>query len=257
VRPQHDRYVPAIVQHSTSAAEDTSPIHTDTSEPKTDVTILHDSFGRVIRPHPLPSPPQGPATINEPTKSTINEPTQSTQPQPLSTHTTATLIESQPGTQDAAETRLALGAPFVETRDPGSPSSPLSAPAVLRPLHIDMSGSSPMRGSNGTPRVLSLNSTPGYEGLSGLSLQYDTSPRRVSGTADVAMVQKWRIHFAKPPSSATAVALPKPVATATLVQNLELDENAVSGICAHAQPGYFLIRLSSGHCGSQRRSIEG
>jgi len=70
------------------------------------------------------------------------------------------------------------------------------------------------------------------EGLSGLSLQYDTSPRRVSGTADTAMIQKWRIHFAKPPSSATAVALPKPVATATLVQNLELDEDAVSVFCA-------------------------
>ena len=94
------------------------------------------------------------------------------------------------------------------------------------------------------------------EGLSGLSLQYDTSPRRVSGTADAAMIQKWRIHFAKPPSSATAVALPKPVATATLVQNLELDEDAVSGFCAR-HLDIFLILLSSDRRRSQRRSIEG
>jgi hypothetical protein len=91
-----------------------------------------------------------------------------------------------------------------------------------------MSGS-PMRGANGVSRVLSLNSSPGMsEGISGLSLQYDASPRRVQGTADTATVQKWRIHFAKPPSSATAVALPKPVTTAVLVQTLELDEDTVS-----------------------------
>ena len=66
------------------------------------------------------------------------------------------------------------------------------------------------------------------EGLSGVSLQYDASPRHVPGTADTTTVQKWRIHFAKPPSSATAVALPKPVTTAMLVQNLELDEDTVS-----------------------------
>ena len=232
VRPQHDRHIPAIVQRSTSAAENASPVHTDVSEPKTDVTTLHDSFGRVVRPHPpIPLPPQG-ATF------TTSEPTWTAQP--LSTHTTATLIESQPSTQDAAETRGgALGAPFVvETRESASPELPLSAPAVLRPLHMDVSGS-PMRGSNGVSRVLSLNSSPGIsEGLSGLSLQYDALPRRASGSADVATtVQKWRIHFAKPPSSATAFALPKPVTTATLVQNLELDEDTVSGFfffLAHA-----------------------
>jgi hypothetical protein len=94
-----------------------------------------------------------------------------------------------------------------------------------------------MRGSNGISRVLSLNSSPGIsEGLSGLSLQYDALLRRASGSADAATtVQKWRIHFAKPPSSATAFALPKPVTTATLVQNLELDEDTVSGFfLAHA-----------------------
>jgi len=52
----------------------------------------------------------------------------------------------------------------------------------------------------------------------------------VPGTADTTTVQKWRIHFAKPPSSATAVALPKPVTTAMLVQNLELDEDTKRSI---------------------------
>lgn len=179
---------------------------------------MHDSFGRVIRPRPpLPRPPEGAASTSE-----------TSQPQPLSTHTTATLIDSQPGNQAAAETRTTLAAPFVDARDPASPSLTLSAPMVLHPLHIDMSGS-PMRGANGVSRVLSLNSSPGMsEGISGLSLQYDASPRRVQGTADTATVQKWRIHFAKPPSSATAVALPKPVTTAVLVQTLELDEDTVS-----------------------------
>jgi hypothetical protein len=139
-------------------------------------------------------------------------------------------------------------------REPASPSLlPVSAPAVLRPLHMDVSGS-PMRGSNGVSRVLSLNSSPGIsEGLSGLSLQYDASPRRASGSADAATtVQKWRIHFAKPPSSATAFALPKPVTTATLVQNLELDEDTVSGFFFGARRlNIFLIQLSSGY---RRRS---
>ena len=38
---------------------------------------------------------------------------------------------------------------------------------------------------------------------------------------------KWRIHFARPPRSATVASLAKPVTTATLVRNLELDEDAV------------------------------
>jgi hypothetical protein len=40
-------------------------------------------------------------------------------------------------------------------------------------------------------------------------------------------VQKWRIHFAKPPKSSTLAALVKPVTTEVLVRNLELDEEAV------------------------------
>jgi hypothetical protein len=64
----------------------------------------------------------------------------------------------------------------------------------------------------------------------GMSVQYDESSRNVDDSAGngKATIQKWRIHFAKPPSSSTAVALPKPVSTPTLVENLELDEDAVS-----------------------------
>ena len=62
-------------------------------------------------------------------------------------------------------------------------------------------------------------------------MQYDMTPPR-TGTGSVSedttkAVQKWRIHFAKPPKSSTMAALAKPVTTATLVRNLELDEEAV------------------------------
>ncbi len=62
-------------------------------------------------------------------------------------------------------------------------------------------------------------------------MQYDMTPPR-TGTGIVAgdtvkMVQKWRIHFAKPPKSSTLAALAKPVTTGVLVRNLELDEEAV------------------------------
>ena len=75
-------------------------------------------------------------------------------------------------------------------------------------------------------------------------MQYDMTPPR-SGTApgpgpgngsgngtspgdSTSKTQpKWRIHFARPPRSATVASLAKPVTTATLVRNLELDEDAV------------------------------
>jgi hypothetical protein len=69
----------------------------------------------------------------------------------------------------------------------------------------------------------------------GLSVQYDDTSR--SGPAEVVAVQKWRIHFAKPPSTAIVAALAKPVTTATLVQKLELDEEAV-GLCPLSAPPY-------------------
>jgi hypothetical protein len=62
-------------------------------------------------------------------------------------------------------------------------------------------------------------------------VQYDMTPPRL-GTRTVAgdtakAVQKWRIHFAKPPKSSALAALVRPVTTEVLVRNLELDEEAV------------------------------
>ena len=54
------------------------------------------------------------------------------------------------------------------------------------------------------------------------------------------MVQKWRIHFAMPPKSATLAALVKPVTTEVLVRNLELDEEVV-----RSSSFSFLFYLSS------------
>jgi hypothetical protein len=72
-------------------------------------------------------------------------------------------------------------------------------------------------------RILSLSMSPRTsEGLSQYDMSpplYDTSPPRI--------VQKWRIHFAKPPKSATLAALAKPVTTEVIVRNLELDQEAV------------------------------
>jgi hypothetical protein len=63
-------------------------------------------------------------------------------------------------------------------------------------------------------------------------VQYDMTPPRfgtrpATGDAAKTVQQKWRIHFAKPPKSATLAALAKPVTTEALVRNLELDEEAV------------------------------
>ena len=57
------------------------------------------------------------------------------------------------------------------------------------------------------------------------------------GPMEVVAVQKWRIHFAKPPSTAAVAALAKPVTTATLVQKLELEEEAV-GLRPLSAPQY-------------------
>ena len=78
-------------------------------------------------------------------------------------------------------------------------------------------------------------------------MQYDMTPPRF-GTRTVAgdtakVVQKWKIHFAKPPKSATLAALVKPVTTEVLVRNLELDEEAVRFIYFS-----FPLYLSSNRC---------
>jgi len=112
-------------------------------------------------------------------------------------------------------------------------------------LSADPTGS-PMRFSAGTTRrILSLSTSPRTS--EGLSVQYDMTPPRF-GTGTVAgdtakMVQKWRIHFAKPPKSATLVALVKPVTTEVLVRNLELDEEARRSIEALSSKPAGSLRL--------------
>jgi len=86
----------------------------------------------------------------------------------------------------------------------------------------------------------------------GLSVQYEESPGPgLSAAGPGRAVQKWRLHFAKPPSTAMAMAI-TPMATDMLVEKLELDEKAVRFL-------FFLrlfvsVLISSGD--SQRRSID-
>jgi hypothetical protein len=124
---------------------------------------------------------------------------------------------------------------FVGTHEPSLSPPQLPPSLTFRPLHLGFSGS-PSRGSPGGTCILSLNSSPGMS--EGLSVQHDDSSRPLSGNASTSKVtvRKWRFHFAKPPSSAMTVAPPKPVTTATPLQKLELDEDAV---------GCFLVFLSA------------
>ena len=82
-------------------------------------------------------------------------------------------------------------------------------------------------------------------------MQYEDVPgSNVSGAGPSKMVKKWRLHFAKPPSTAEAMAV-KPVPTPLLAERLELDEETVSILCLFFSFfGYTLIR------NPQRRSID-
>jgi len=215
VRPKDDPqdHPRTVKQQSGSTAEHTSPTHTVSSEPRTDVTIVHDSFGRVIQPSVHSHPQAG-------------DPLETSQPP--STHTSATVIDERNRFQDAAQ--RSLGPPFVDTRETTAAlSSVPRTPPTHRLLSADSTGS-PLRFPPSTAtRILSLSTSPRTS--EGLSMQYDMTPprfgsRTVAGDT-VKMVQKWRIHFAKPPKSATLTSLAKPVTTEALVRNLELDEGAV------------------------------
>jgi len=62
----------------------------------------------------------------------------------------------------------------------------------------------------------------------GLSVQYEDAPGSgPSGAGPSKTPKKWRLHFAKPPTTAEAMAI-KPVPTAVLAEKLELDEETVS-----------------------------
>ncbi|KAI0298849.1 hypothetical protein BC826DRAFT_85942 [Russula brevipes] len=237
VRPQNDRRARPSRRPSGPAAELMSPARTEASEPKTDVTVMHDTFGRILRSeHPWAASVSGAAQAS----------------QPLSAHTSATLTDTWPRSQHAP--RRAADGLFVDTRAASSLYSVPQTPPTLRALNADLIGS-PQRRPLSTSRVLSLHSSPGMS--EGISVQYDATPQPGPGLVGTvttaatatatrtAAVQKWRIHFAKPPTSATAVALPKPVPTAALVQKLELDEEARRSIDG----------LSSGPAGTLRLYI--
>jgi hypothetical protein len=218
VRPQDDPYDRslALSKQPGSAAKQTSPTHTDISEPRTDMTIVHDPFGRVIRPgHSHQA--EAAASSDPPGAS-----------QPLSTQTSATLVDTRNRFQDAAQ--RSLGAPFVDARaTPAASSSMPLTPPRYRSLMADLNGS-PVRFPSSASRILSLSTSPRTS--EGLSVQYDMTPPRtgsgtVPGDTTKTVQQKWRIHFAKPPKSATMAALAKPVTTEALVRNLELGEAAV------------------------------
>ncbi|KAI9508113.1 hypothetical protein F5148DRAFT_20640 [Russula earlei] len=216
VRPQSEYLARARVQHVVPVAEHVSPAPTDLSEPKTDVTTVNDTFGRLIR-SPLKGAPAATAAFadgtSHPSSSQPLSPQPSTTVAPLEQHALLQDGEANTLSPDAAL------APFANP--PGSASSTmLVTPPVRGPLSADFSA------SPSPARYPTLNTSLGLS--EGLSVQYDEAQRPGTSPANIgtAMVQKWRIHFAKPPTSAMVVGLAKPVPTATLIQNLELDEDS-------------------------------
>ncbi|KAH9972957.1 hypothetical protein BGW80DRAFT_276586 [Lactifluus volemus] len=202
---------PSASQRAAPTTEFSSPTRTDvSSSPMTDVTVMHDEFGRTLRP-------------SESTSGSSNS-----QPsQPLSTHSSATLTDNHPRSREAPTT--SLGAPFVDARTAASASASTSTPPTLHAgtVRADLNGS-PVRHPPSAVHLASLNVSPGMMS-EGLSVQYDDTSR--SGPVGVATtIQKWRIHFGRPPNSATVAALAKPVTTGTLVQKLELDGEAIRSI---------------------------
>ena len=104
-----------------------------------------------------------------------------------------------------------LGEPFVHARVPEQDADVISSP-LGRP--------------NSSAHIFALNASPGIS--EGLSVQYEDAPgSNASGAGPSKMVTKWRLHFAKPPSTAEAMAV-KPVPTPLLAEKLELDEETVS-----------------------------
>lgn len=109
----------------------------------------------------------------------------------------------------------------------GVGSQVLSSATLVEPLVDANGGGSPMRRPSSSAHVFALNASPGMS--EGLSVQYEDVPGpNVSGAAGPSKtVKKWRLHFAKPPSAAEAMAI-TPVSTAMLAEKLELDEETVS-----------------------------
>lgn len=186
--PTRDPRAVTSTQRAVSAPQGSSSARTDISEPVTDVTVILDSPGRAVRPRPRTTPTRAASGSQ----------------QPLSMHSSATLIDPRLRPQDEAP--AALGAPFVDARTAASPPA-------------DANGSPQRRTS--VAHVFSLNVSPGMS--EGLSVQYEDAT--ASGAGSSRIPKKWRLHFAKPPTTAEAVAI-NPVSTAVLAEKLELDEDS-------------------------------
>lgn len=211
----HDHLL-TVTQQSGSTAERTSPAHTAISEPRTDETIVHDSFGRIIRPG-VHSHLQAASTTTM-----TSDPSEASQSS--TENTSATIVAGRDRSQDAAP--RTLGPPFVDARGTTAPLSLVHrTPPTHRLLSADPTGS-PMRFP--ATRIPTLSTSPGTS--EGLSAQYDMTPPRFgirTAAGDAAkMAQKWRIQLAKPPKSATLATIVKPMTTEVLVRNLELGEEA-------------------------------
>jgi hypothetical protein len=125
-------------------------------------------------------------------------------------------------------TRVAGARPRTAPTRVGSGSQTLSSATLSEPFvdaDADANGS-PVRRQSSMAQVFALNASPGMS--EGLSVQYEDVPGpNVSGAGPSKTVKKWRLHFAKPPSAAEAMAV-KPVPAALLAERLELDEETVS-----------------------------
>ena|SRR6267154_160366 len=141
-----------VAQQSDSTAESTSPTHIVISEPKANVMIVHDSFGRVTRRPGVHSHPQGTSTTT--TTSDLRNASQ-----PSSTQTSATVVDVHNRSQDTVPRSLSL--PFVDTCET---TAALSLVPQMPPTH----------------RLLSAGSTGSLQfpaGTTACILSLSTSPR--------------------------------------------------------------------------------
>jgi hypothetical protein len=143
------------------------------------VTIVHDSFSRVIRPG-VQSHPQAAAASSDPGDAASKG---------LPTHTASTLFDAHNRFQDA--TPRTLSAPFVDARATATAVSSASSPSVVprtaptrgmfTVLSAELTCSSVRFLPTTSVRILSLSTTPRTS--EGLYMQYEmTPPRSGSGS---------------------------------------------------------------------------